>query len=192
LPSGGWAVWRERGAIFLAGEGATADGDRPFLDRLELATLKSERLFRADRTSLERFEGWLDPARGMVFTLRQSPSQPPNLMLRTLGAAAPKPGAGEANRMSDARKLTAFTDPTPQFHAVTKRLVTFPRADGVQVSFTLYLPPDYKPGTRLPTVFWAYPLEYSDPATAGQVTAAPNAFTFPSGSSPVFLALAGY
>src|SRR5262249_27020374 len=39
LPSG-WAVWRERGAIFLAGEGATADGDRPFLDRLELATLK--------------------------------------------------------------------------------------------------------------------------------------------------------
>jgi dipeptidyl aminopeptidase/acylaminoacyl peptidase len=60
------------------------------------------------------------------------------------------------------------------------------------VSFTLYLPPDHQPGTRLPTMFWAYPREYSDPATAGQVVAAPNAFTRPVGPTHILFALAGY
>jgi dipeptidyl aminopeptidase/acylaminoacyl peptidase len=40
----------------------------------------------------------------------------------------------------------------------------------VPLSFTLYLPADYKPGTRLPAVLWAYPYEFSDADTAGQVT----------------------
>jgi dipeptidyl aminopeptidase/acylaminoacyl peptidase len=48
--------------------------------------------------------------------------------------------------------------------------VNYKRADGVPLSFTLYLPADYKPGTRLPAVLWAYPYEFSDADTAGQVT----------------------
>ena len=34
--------------IYLTGQGASAEGDRPFLDQLDLKTLKTERLFRSD------------------------------------------------------------------------------------------------------------------------------------------------
>src|SRR5580704_1253389 len=36
-------------SIYLDGTGASPDGDRPFLDRLDLNTVKYERLFRSDR-----------------------------------------------------------------------------------------------------------------------------------------------
>jgi len=70
--------------------------------------------------------------------------------------------------------------------------VTYKRQDGVQLSFTLYLPPNYKSGTKLPTVVWAYPLEYNDADTAGQVTGSPNAFTRIAGPSELFFLLEGY
>jgi len=41
-------------------------------------------------------------------------------------------------------------------HGITKQLVTYKRADGVPLSFTLYLPANHKQGERLPIV-WAYP-----------------------------------
>ncbi|HVK76377.1 MAG TPA: prolyl oligopeptidase family serine peptidase [Kofleriaceae bacterium] len=192
LPSGVWVVRRDGDAIFLTGSGATPDGNRPFLDRLDLTTLKTTRLFRADRTTLESFVAWHDVAAGTFFTRRQSPADPPNLALRTLGAPVARPAGGEAGRTSEVRMLTSFPDPMPQVRGVTKRLVTLTRPDGVKLSFTLYLPPGYKAGTRLPTVFYAYPTEYSDAGTAGQVAAAPNAFTAPYGASIVLFALAGY
>jgi len=62
----------------------------------------------------------------------------------------------------------------------------------VQLSFTLYLPADYKPGQRLPTIVWAYPLEYNDAATAGQVSGSPYRFTAIGGISHLFLLTQGY
>jgi dipeptidyl aminopeptidase/acylaminoacyl peptidase len=70
--------------------------------------------------------------------------------------------------------------------------VNYQRPDGVKLSFTLYLPPGYRKGTRLPTVLWAYPLDFTDPGAAGQVTTAPQKFTSVWGPSPIFLALEGY
>ena len=34
--------------------------------------------------------------------------------------------------------------------------------DGVKLSFTLYLPPDYKEGEKRPALLWAYPMEFTD------------------------------
>ena len=99
--------------------------------------------------------------------------------MRTLGASEP-------------RALTKFPDPAPALRGITKRLVTYKRPDGVQCSFTLYLPPGYKEGTRLPTVVWAYPLEYTDPGTAGQVAGSTQRFTSISGMSHLFFLLEGY
>jgi dipeptidyl aminopeptidase/acylaminoacyl peptidase len=194
LANGAVVVGELQGAIYLAGAGASPAGNRPFLDRLDLASLRSERLFRSGRDRLESFLHWVEPARDSFLTSRESPSEPPNVFLRTLGAAVtPPPPAGEAVRQSTSRALTAFTDPTPQLRQLSKRLVTYQRPDGVKLSFTLYLPPGYQPGTRLPTVLWAYPLDYTDPGAAGQVTSSPQEFTTASGASPpVFLALAGY
>ena len=52
-----------------------------------------------------------------------------------------------------------------------KRLVSHDRGDGVQLTGKLYLPPGYEPERhgRLPLVLWAYPLDYGDAGTAGQV-----------------------
>src|SRR5262249_10030088 len=57
---------------------------------------------------------------------------------------------------------------------------------------TLYLPPGYRPGTRLPTVLWAYPLDYTDPSVAGQVAGSAQRFTTIVGASHLFFLLSGY
>ena len=52
-----------------------------------------------------------------------------------------------ARRASDGKQaLTNFPDPTPQLRGIKKQLVRYKRKDGVDLSFTLYLPPDYKEG----------------------------------------------
>ncbi len=56
----------------------------------------------------------------------------------------------------------------------------------------LYTPPDYKPGTKLPAVMWAYPREYNDADTAGQIQGSPNRFTTITGYSELFFLLDGY
>lgn len=192
LPSGAWAIRKHENAIYLSGRGDTDDGPRPFVDRLALDTLKTERLFRSDAHGVEQYAGALDPVKGTFLTSRESPTEPPNLFLRTVGAPSAKARPGEASRRSSARPITRFEDPAPQLRKVEKRLVNYTRADGVPLSFMLYLPPDYVEGTRLPTVVWAYPLDYTDLAAAGQNRNSPQSFTLPRGASPVMLALAGY
>src|SRR4029079_2534083 len=49
LPNGRMAMRQEGDAIFLSGEGSSPDGDRPFLDRFDLNTPTTDRLFRSDK-----------------------------------------------------------------------------------------------------------------------------------------------
>ena len=74
-------------------------------------------------------------------------------------------------------EITHIPDPSPEVRAIKKRLVKYKRADGLDLSFTLYTPPDYKEGTRLPTILYAYPEDYADPSKAGQVTGSEERFT---------------
>ena len=89
-------------------------------------------------------------------------------------------------------KLTDYRDPAPRLSAAKKELITYRRNDGVPLSGTLYLPADYQQGTRLPLIVWAYPLEYSDPGTAGQVRTSPDMFPRVIGPSQLFFVLQGY
>ncbi len=191
LPNGMRAVLQDKNSIYLDGEGASPEGDRPFLDRLDLKTLKTERLFRCDRSSYEQFYTWLDLKAGAFLTQRESPQDPPNFFVRTFLGRVKAP-AGEAVRTSTLQAITHLSDPTPQLRAITKRLVTYKRADGVNLSFTLYLPPGYREGTRLPAIVWAYPLDYSDPKMAGQVTGSTQTFTRIGWPLHLFPLLAGY
>jgi len=140
--------------ILLTGLGASPAGDKPFVDRFDLATGKSERVFQSEG-GFEAVAAVLDDSGTRLLTRRESPTEPPNYFLR----------AG-----TTLKQLTHYTNPVPQASGVKKQLVTYKRADGVPLSFTLYLPPDYTPGTRRPAVLWAYPYEFSDVDTAGQVT----------------------
>ena len=163
-------------SIYLSGRGSSPDGDRPFLDRLDLKTLKYERLFRSEKTCYERFLSFTGPDTRTILTWHQSPADPPNAFTRTLGKAVAAP-AGEAVFTSTSAAVTHIPDPTPEVRAIKKRLVKYKRADGLDLSFTLYTPPGYQEGTRVPTILYAYPLDYADPAKAGQVVGSQETFT---------------
>jgi len=135
----------------------------------------------------------VNPAEGAFITRRESPVEPPNFFIRTLAQTPMKKAPeGETSWMSTLRAITQFHDPAPQLRGITKRLVTYTRANGLPLSFTLYLPPDYKPGTRLPTVLWAYPLDYAGKEVAGQIEGSSKRFTTIEGTSVLFFLLQGY
>ncbi|HTD36181.1 MAG TPA: hypothetical protein VK669_01610, partial [Candidatus Limnocylindrales bacterium] len=177
--NGDLVVAHDGDAIWLRGAGYGRDGRRPFLDRLNLRSGEKTRLFVSQLTPLEQPIVMLDPDATRIVTTRQSPAEPPNVYVRTRANGA-------------LRAVTAFTDPAPQLRAIGRRVVSYKRADGVDLSFTLYTPPGWKEGTRLPTFVWAYPLEYIDPDTASQNTNTTQTFVSVTGASPLFLALAGY
>jgi len=165
--------------IYLSGSGATEAGDRPKLARFNLKTLKQEILFQCDTGSYERFLTFVKGDRKRILTRYETKAVPPNYFVTNLSNG-------------ERRAITDFIDPAPQLTSVKKSLVKYYRSDGVQLSGTLYLPPGYQAGTKLPLIIWAYPMEYSDPSTAGQVRGSPNSFTFFRGSSPLFFLTQGY
>jgi dipeptidyl aminopeptidase/acylaminoacyl peptidase len=186
LPNGYSVIQQNGDEIFLTGAGASPEGDRPFLRRFNLKTAKTDEIFRSDTTSYESFVA-LQNADGTQFiTRKESTTEPPNLRLHQVC-----PPNTNCIAVYD-RQLTEFKDPTPQLRGIKKQLVKYKRADGVDLSFTLYLPPGYKEGTRLPTVVWAYPLSFTDAQTAGQVTGSTNRFTSIGGISHLFFLLQGY
>jgi dipeptidyl aminopeptidase/acylaminoacyl peptidase len=189
LASGFWVVRQDGDSIYLAGDGASTDGDRPFLDRLNLTTLKSDRLFRSDKACYERFLSLAGSDSQTFLTWHQSPKDAPNAFQRTLGNQVDAPG-GEASYASASVAITHLPDPTPAVRAIKKRLIKYKRADGLDLSFTLYTPPGYQEGTRVPTILYAYPLDYAEASTAGQVAGSQETFT--QLFQYQFLLLAGY
>ncbi|MDM7922492.1 MAG: prolyl oligopeptidase family serine peptidase [Pyrinomonadaceae bacterium] len=186
LPNGNSVIRQFGDEIFLTGAGASPEGDRPFLRQMNLKTLKSTEIFRSGTDKFESVVALADENGARFFTRRESPTDPPNLYLRQVC-----PPDTNCLAVVD-RKLTEFTDPAPQLRGITKELVRYKRADGVDLSFTLYLPPGYKKGERLPTVLWAYPLEFTDSSVAGQVSGSTNRFTQIGGYSHLFFLLQGY
>jgi dipeptidyl aminopeptidase/acylaminoacyl peptidase len=169
------------GSIYLNGAGASQRGDYPFLDRMSIADGKSTRLWQAEDPYYEEVVTVLAPDGSRILTRRESQNDPPNYFVRTL------PGG-------QAVAVTRFPDPAPQLAGITRQLVTYRRADGVQLSGTLYLPPHYDPRRdgRLPMLMWAYPTEFRDASAAGQVQGSPNRFSRPAGTSHLFLLTQGY
>ena len=186
LPNGSTVVRQSGDHIFLTGAGASRDGDRPFFRRMNLKTLQTEEMFRSGVEEYEAFVAMIDDEGTQYITRKESPSEPPNLYIRQF---CPQ---GRVCAAMVSRQVTEFKDPTPQLRGIQKQRVAYKRADGVDLSFTLYTPPGYKPGTPLPTVVWAYPLEFTDASVAGQVSGSTNRFTQIGGSSHLFFLLQGY
>ncbi len=179
-PRPGGRVIRQTGVtIYLTGVGASPDGDRPFLDRLDLTTFDTERLFRSADNAYETVEALLSADATSILTRRESRTEPPNYYLRDLASG-------------DLTAVTTVADPAPQLTGISKRLVTYARADGVQLSGTLYLPPGYQEGQHVPLIMWAYPREFVDPALAGQVSGSDHRFTTIRGASHLLLLTQGF
>ncbi len=181
LPNGDYVVAQDGDWVYYDNPGATEAGQFPHLDRINLKTKAKEVLFKCPQKAFEEFIAFAGKDRSRIITRHQSKTDVPNFYLQGIG------------KSSDRKALTQFKDPAPQMTGIEKRLVKYKRPDGIPLSGTLYLPADYKPGQRLPLFMWAYPLEYSDAATAGQVRAASdNTFTFYRNDSPLFFVTQGY
>lgn len=187
----GHMVMQQKGdAVYFRGSGATDQGDRPFLDLRRLDGRGSERLFRCDPKRYDVFVAFAGDEDHFIMQ-SESVRDMPNYFLATLGKGIRAP-LGEGTRALQRRPITRFADPVPQLRLIEKRLVRYARRDGVPLSFRLLLPPGYKKGERLPTVLYAYPMEYSGAATAGQVSGSTQRFVRMIGASHLFFLLRGY
>ncbi|PKL77254.1 MAG: S9 family peptidase [Candidatus Melainabacteria bacterium HGW-Melainabacteria-1] len=179
-PQGSSVLQTQGQDLFLAGDGAGPDGERPFLDRWNPFTGVKQRLWQSQAPYYERLVQLLDPNSGLLLTRRESVEAPPNYMLRQLGQEQPTP-------------LTNFPHPTPFLASLRKQIIEYTRADGVKLNGTLYLPPGYQPGSGpLPLVMWAYPREFKNSNAAGQVKGSPYSFVRMSPWTPLVFLTQGY
>ncbi len=168
-------------SLFLTGNGASPEGDRPFIDKYEISTGKTTRLWRSEAPYYETFSTMLDISKGLILTNRQSVTDVPDYFIRNL-----------KNRKIS--QVTRFENPYPQLAGIHKELVKYKRNDSLDLSFTLYLPEGYDKAKNgpLPTLLWAYPREFNDPSAAGQVSGSPFTFTRISPSSALVYVTQGY
>lgn len=169
-------------SLLMLGAGASPEGDRPFLDRLDLATHKATRLWQSQAPYYERPVALLDNDGQRFVTSREAVEERPNYYVRDL------------SKPSELRALTSFPHPTPQLKGVQKQVLHYQRADGIALSGDLYLPPGYDPkrdGPR-PMLMWAYPEEFKSADAASQVKDSPYRFNRISYWGPTIMLARGY
>ena len=151
--------------MMLNAVGSSPTGDRPFVSVLNLGTKKTRELWRSAAPYFERPVVVLNAARQIILTTRETPDESPNYYVRNLKA-----------RIAPVA-VTNFPHPYPQLKGVQKQQLRYKRADGVDLTATLYLPPNYKKEQGpLPTFLWAYPAEFKSKDAAGQVSGSPYQF----------------
>lgn len=162
--------------------GASAKGDLPFLAKFDLATKKSEVLWRAQPGKFEMITDVLDPQKLVLLTRKESQKDVPNYYIKNL-----------ILRIAD-QPITNFTNPYPQMEGVKKEKISYKRADGIDLTGDLYLPKGYdkaKDGP-LPVLIWAYPREFNSAADAGQIRGSQDKFTVIGSGGPLFFVTQGY
>ena len=171
---------RDGKSMFLSGDGASSEGDRPFLDKYDLMKKEKTRLWQSEAPYYERVFYIPDPNDSKILTTRESITEPPNIFIRDL-----KNGKLE--------QVTFFPNPTPQLAEVHKEQIRYTRDDGLALTATLYLPAGYDSTQGpLPTLMWAYPREYKNAEAAGQVTDSPYRFVRVGWWSPILWVTRGY
>jgi len=173
----------ENNCLFRIGEGHTPKGQFPFIDELNLKSLKTERLYQSTYTDkMEEIYDIEDFKKGEALVRIQSKNEYPNYYFRNF------------RKKNALTQVTNFPNPFASIKDVYKEVIKYKRADGVELSGTLYLPVGYDrlKKEKLPLLIWAYPAEYKDKNSAGQSTANSNEFTFPYYGSFVYWVTQGY
>lgn len=168
-------------AIYLNGSGASPEGERPFIDRLDLETRETRRLFRSEAPNYDTPIALFDTGASMKLLLqRESVNEAPNIYFRDLAS-----GGMQA--------VTRYATPKNPVANVTKEVIRYKRKDGVELSANLYLPAGYrKDDGPLPLLMWAYPREFRSAEAAGQVSGSPYRYVRPSFSGPLPFLTQGY
>ncbi len=171
------------GKAFLMGDGHSAEGQFPFVDELDLATLETTRIYKSPYTDrLESLYDAIDMKEGKILVRIESQSDYPNYYFRDI-------------RKEEAIiPVTSFENPFKSIQGVHKEVIQYKREDGLDLEGTLYLPVGYdmEEKEKMPMILWAYPREYKDKSSAGQSTTNPNRFIYPNYGSPIFWVTRGY
>lgn len=167
-------------SVFMSGDGASPEGNRPFLELLDVNTGETKRLFRSRAPYYEEPIIVFDDKGKRIFTRRESVEEPPNYFIRNL----------KKNKLT---QVTDFPHPTPQLKNFSKELIRYEREDGVRLSATLYLPEGYnEENGPLPMYVTAYPREFKSADTAGQLDDSPYRFDRIGWWSPLLWLTQGY
>ncbi len=171
---------RRKKYLYLTGTGASPEGNMPFLNRMEINSLKTDRIWRCEAPYYEFVSAITDVERMRFVTRREAVDMQPNYYLRD-------------SRRGIMQQLTFFPDPFPALQEISKTMIHYEREDGIPLSGDLYLPPGYGTGDgRLPAIIWAYPREFKSADGAGQVSGSPYTFTRLGSSSIVMMATQGF
>src|ERR1035441_225948 len=166
--------------IYFHAEGASPEGDRPFVSVMSATTGESKRLWQSADKFFEYPVSVLDAATPTILLRRESPELPPNYYRKSL-----------AN--DEFKQITFFPSPYGNAPLPKKQVLKYKRADGVDLSANLYLPPGYKPADGpLPTLMEAYPTEYKTRSAAGQISGSPYEFPLLYWGSPIPFVTQGY
>ena len=169
--------------LLLRSQGASAEGDMPFVQTYDLRTKTGKILWRCQAPYYETVVEVLDPEKLIFVTSRESQQDVPNYYIRDL-----------RKKSLVGTPITDFKNPYPQLEGVMKKKISYKRSDGIDLTGDLYLPKGYDPAKdgRLPILIWAYPREYKSAADAAQVRGSKYTFTRINWASPVFWVTRGY
>lgn len=167
---------------FLLGDGYSENGQFPFVDQLNLSTLKTERLYQSKLTDQKEDLRDYNVLKDELLVSIESKSTYPNYYHKHL------------KKRKAPTQLTFFENPFKSIEDVHKEVISYTREDGLELNGTLYLPVGYNKssGEKMPMILWAYPREYKDKNSASQNTQNPNEFTYPYWGSPVYWVTKGY
>jgi dipeptidyl aminopeptidase/acylaminoacyl peptidase len=167
--------------LYLFGQGASPEGNRPFVDEYDIRSGQTTRLWRSEAPYYEYAVEIIDVNNLLVITRREAVDQHPNFFIRDL----------RRNRLT---RITDLPDPAEPLRALHSEMLHYTREDGIPLNGMLYLPPGYNKETDgpLPTMLWAYPQEFKSADAAGQVSGSPYIYTRVGSTSPVMLATQGY
>ncbi len=168
---------------FLLGDGFTPEGQYPFVDRLDLETGETKRLYQSSYNDRkETLVEAIDMEEGEILVRIEASTEYPNYFIRDI------------DNEEDLTRVTSFENPFKSLEEVSKEVITYKREDGLDLNATLYLPAGYDKENpeELPMIVWAYPREFKDKASAGQNTSNANDFTYPYYGSPVYWVNRGY
>lgn len=172
----------EKKQLYMIGDGYSSKGKFPFIDKYSIESFKKTRIYEStEKDRIEDVITNLNTQKGLYLVRLESKKEYPNYYIRDI-------------KKNVLKQITFNENPFRILDDVYKEVIRYKRTDGVELSATLYLPVGYKIESRekLPMIMWAYPTEFKDKNSAGQVTVSNNEFTFLNYGSPLYWLTKGY
>jgi dipeptidyl aminopeptidase/acylaminoacyl peptidase len=159
-------VWtnRESDEVLFTSKGHSPKGQMPKLLLYRVGKQGSKVVWQSKAPYFEEIVAAKDPANGLYITSRESFEKPKNYYLSNL-----------KKRQHDA--ITSLVEPFPALEGIQRKFLVYKRADGVELTSTVWLPADYNPKRdgELPVLLWAYPRTYKNREIAEYNRLSPHA-----------------